>query len=180
MGFENLKNTNEIASVIALKLFGQDGANVFSGLLFLSVLAYVNVQLMSNPRVMFAMSEDGVLPTVFKTKSAKKEVVVTSLTVFTIICIIVLFFAKTFDEILSFTIFLDCFGMALSAGSIFMLRKRTKHLNGTGIYSMRLYPLQPIIFIAAYIFVCISIIINKPMTALVGISVLPGLCYYIF
>lgn len=174
VGFENLKNTNEIASVIAFKLFGQDGANVFSGLLFLSVLAYVNVQLMSNPRVMFAMSEDGVLPAVFKKKSAKKEVVVTSLTVFTIICIIVLFFAKTFDEILSFTIFLDCFGMALSAGSIFMLRKRTKHLNGTGIYSMKLYPLQPIIFIAAYIFVCISIIINKPMTALVGISVLAG------
>lgn len=174
VGFENLKNTNEIASVIAFKLFGQGGADVFSGLLFLSVLAYVNVQLMSNPRVMFAMSEDGVLPAVFKKKSASKEVVVTSLSVFTIICIIVLFFAKTFDEILSFTIFLDCFGMALSAGSIFMLRKRTKHLDGTGIYSMKLYPLQPIIFIAAYIFVCISIIINKPMTALIGISVLSG------
>lgn len=174
VGFENLKNTNEIASVIAFKLFGLEGANVFSGLLFLSVLAYVNVQLMSNPRVMFAMSEDGVLPAVFKKKSPKKEVVVISLTVFSIICIIVLFFAKTFDEILSFTIFLDCFGMALSAGSIFMLRKRTKHLDGTGIYSMKLYPLQPIIFIAAYIFVCISIIINKPMTALIGVSVLSG------
>jgi APA family basic amino acid/polyamine antiporter len=86
----------------------------------------------------------------------------------------VLFFAKTFDEILSFTIFLDCFGMALSAGSIFMLRKRTKHLDGTGIYSMKLYPLQPVIFIAAYIFVCASIVINKPMTALIGICVLSG------
>ncbi|WP_315820067.1 hypothetical protein [Paraflavitalea speifideaquila] len=75
---------------------------------------------------------------------------------------------------MSFTIFLDCFGMALSAGSIFMLRKRTKHLNGTGIYSMKLYPLQPIIFIAAYVFVCISIMINKPMTALIGVSVLTG------
>jgi APA family basic amino acid/polyamine antiporter len=174
VGFENLKSTNEIATVIAFKLFGGDGANVFSGLLFLSVLAYVNVQLMSNPRVMFAMSEDGVLPAVFKKKSAQRDVAVTSLTVFSIICIIVLFFAKTFDEILSFTIFLDCFGMALSAGSIFMLRKRTKHLDGTGIYSMRLYPLQPIIFIAAYVFVCLCIIITKPMTALIGISVLSG------
>jgi APA family basic amino acid/polyamine antiporter len=174
VGFENLKNTNEIATVIAFKLFGGDGANVFSGLLFLSVLAYVNVQLMSNPRVMFAMSEDGVLPAIFKKKSPKRDVAVTSLTVFSIICIIVLFFAKTFDEILSFTIFLDCFGMALSAGSIFMLRKRTKHLNGTGIYSMKLYPLQPIIFIAAYVFVCSCIVITKPMTALIGICVLSG------
>jgi APA family basic amino acid/polyamine antiporter len=174
VGFENLKNSKEIASVIAFKLFGGGGSDVFSGLLFLSVLAYVNVQLMSNPRVMLAMSEDGVLPSVFKKKSSQKEVAVTSLTVFSIVCIIVLFFAKTFDEILSFTIFLDCFGMALSAGSIFMLRKRTKHLDGTGIYSMKLYPLQPVIFIAAYVFVCASIIINKPMTAFIGICVLSG------
>lgn len=174
VGFDNLKQTNEIASVIAFKLFGQGGADVFSGLLFLSVLAYVNVQLMSNPRVMYAMSEDGVLPGLFKKKSAKKDVAVISLTVFTIACIVELLFAKTFDELLSFTIFLDCFGMALSAGSIFMLRKRTRHLDGTGIYSMKLYPLQPIIFIAAYIFVCISIIISKPMTALIGVSVLGG------
>lgn len=174
VGFENLKHTNEIASVIAVKLFGQGGGDAFSGLLFLSVLAYVNVQLMSNPRVMFAMSEDGVLPAMFKKKSHGKEVLVISLTVFSLVCIIVLFFAKTFDEILRFTTFLDCFGMALSAGSIFMLRKRTKHLDGTGIYSMKLYPLQPIIFIAAYIFVCISIVIDTPKIALVGTGVLLG------
>lgn len=181
VGFENLKHTNEIASVIAGKLFGEDGADVFSGLLFLSVLAYVNVQLLSNPRVMLAMSEDGVLPATFRAKSKQREVAITSLTVFSVVCIIVLFFAKTFDEILSFTIFLDCFGMALSAGSIFMLRKRTRHLDGTGIYSMKLYPLQPLIFIAAYVFVSISIIINKPMTALIGIAVLAGfmLLYFV-
>jgi basic amino acid/polyamine antiporter, APA family len=172
IGFENLKNTNEIASVIAAKMFGQTGAQVFSGLLFLSVLAYVNVLLMSNPRVMYAMSDDGVLPSIFKKTSEKREVLVTSLTVFAAICIIVLFFAKTFNEILSFTIFLDSFGMALSAGSIFVLRKRTRNLDGTGIFSMKLYPLQPIIFICAYVFVAISIAIDKPKTAFTGLAVL--------
>jgi APA family basic amino acid/polyamine antiporter len=39
-------------------------------------------------------------------------------------CVIVLFFADTFDKILSFTIFLDSFGMAFSAATIFILRKR--------------------------------------------------------
>ena len=53
-----------------------------------------------------------------------------------------------------------------------MLRKRTKHLNGTGIYEMKLYPLLPIIFIAVYSFVAISIAIDQPMTALTGIAVL--------
>ena len=158
--------------MVASKLFGETGGNVFSALLFLSVLAYVNALLMSNPRVMFAMSEDGVLPKMFQKKSEKRDVLVVSLTTFAAMCIVILFFADTFDKILSFTIFLDCFGMATSAGAIFMLRKRTKHLDGTGIYSMKLYPILPIIFIAAYTFVGISIAIDQPMTALTGVGVL--------
>jgi APA family basic amino acid/polyamine antiporter len=172
IGFERLQQEREIATIVAGKVFGEAGANAFSGLLFLSVLAYVNVLLMSNPRVMYAMSEDGTLPAIFKKKSEKKDVLVVSLTVFAAICIIILFFAQTFEEILNFTIFLDCFGMAASAASIFWLRRRTKHLDGTGIFSMKLYPLQPIIFIAAYIFVAISIAVQTPLTALTGIAVL--------
>jgi basic amino acid/polyamine antiporter, APA family len=172
LGFDDLKAKNEIAKVVASKLFGETGGNIFSGLLFLSVLAYVNALMMSNPRVMFAMSEDGVLPAPFKKKTEKRDVLIVSLTVFAITCIVILFFANTFDKILGFTIFLDCFGMATSAGAIFMLRKKTKHLNGTGIYSMKLYPLLPVIFIAAYVFVGISIAIDQPGTALTGVAVL--------
>jgi APA family basic amino acid/polyamine antiporter len=172
VGFENMKTTSEIASVVVGKMFGPEGANVFSGLLFLSVLAYVNVSLMSNPRVIYAMSEDGIFPKFFQRKNEKKGVLVVSLTVFAIVCIVVLFFADTFEKILSFSIFLDSFGMATSAATIFMLRKKTKHLDGTGIYKMKLYPLQPVIFILAYIFVCASIIISSPGIALVGTGVM--------
>jgi APA family basic amino acid/polyamine antiporter len=174
VGFNNMKTTGEIASVVVGKMFGPQGANIFSGLLFLSVLAYVNVSLMSNPRVIYAMSEDGILPKSFQLKNEKKGVLVVSLSIFAAICVIVLFFAKTFEEILSFSIFLDSFGMVTSAAAIFMLRKKTKHLDGTGIYKMKLFPLLPIIFIAAYVFVCASIIIATPMIALVGTAVLAG------
>jgi len=85
--------------------------------------------------------------------------------------IIVLFFAKKFDQILGFTIFLDSIGMATSAATIFILRKRTKHLDGTGIYKMKLYPFMPLIFIAAYIFVGTSIAFNTPNLALIGTTV---------
>ena len=106
---------------------------------------------------MYAMSEDGILPGVFKQRNPKTDVLTVSLTVFAAICIIIIFWAKEFDKILSFTIFLDCFGMILSAATIFILRKKTKHLDGTGIYKMKLFPLMPLIFIAAYVFVAISI-----------------------
>src|SRR5215217_4917830 len=171
IGFENLKSARGIAAIVAEQLFGPTGRYVFSILLFIAVLAYVNVLLLSNPRVMFAMSQDGILPAAFKKRDEKRDVLTVSLTAFALISVLVLFFAETFDKILGFTIFLDSIGMATSAATIFILRKRTRHLDGTGIYKMKLYPLLPLIFIAAYIFVGISIWINTPGLAWTALAV---------
>jgi len=185
IGFENLKDTKNIAAVMASKVFGINAERILSGFLFLSVLAYVNVLLMSNPRVMFAMSEDKILPPLFGKRNTKTDVLTTSLTTFALLCIFIVFWAKEFDKILSFTIFLDCFGMVLSAATIFILRKKTKHLDDTGIYKMKLFPLMPILFIAAYIFVGISISLDYKPTdilakfgianaATIGLAVMGG------
>lgn len=178
IGFHDLKypaeNSPGIAAIIAEKMFGPAGKYASSILLFIAVLAYVNVLLLSNPRVMYAMSEDGILPKAFRKKDEKKDVLTISLTVFAAACVIVLFFANEFNQILSFTIFLDSIGMATSAATIFILRKRTKHLNGTGIFSMKLYPLLPLIFIITYLFVGTVIAIEDYKYAVIGISVFTG------
>lgn len=171
IGFDNLKTSRGIASIVAGQMFGPTGTYIASILLFVAVLAYVNVLLLSNPRVMYAMSTDGILPAAFKKRDEKKDVLTVSLTAFAAVGIIVLFFAESFSQILSFTIFLDSIGMATSAATIFILRKRTRHLDGTGIYKMRMYPLLPLIFIAAYVFVGISIWVNTPELAWTGIAV---------
>jgi basic amino acid/polyamine antiporter, APA family len=171
----HLQETKNIAAIMASKIFGVNAERILSGFLFLSVLAYVNVLLMSNPRVMYAMSEDKILPPIFMQRNEKTDVLTVSLSVFAAICALIVFWAKEFDTILSFTIFLDCFGMVLSAGTIFILRKKTRHLDGTGIYRMKLYPLLPLIFMTAYLFVAISIAIdyrNNKNAALIGITVL--------
>ncbi|OSZ80871.1 serine/threonine protein kinase [Chitinophagaceae bacterium IBVUCB2] len=173
IGFEELKTSKNIAAIMASKIFGVDAERILSMLLFLSVLAYINVLLLSNPRVMVAMSEDKILPAAFQKRNSRGALTL-ALTVFAGLAAIIVFWAKEFDTLLSFTIFLDCFGMVLSAGSIFIIRKRTKHLNGTGIFSMKLYPLLPIIFIAAYSFVAISLLINETKLSLIGLGVLAG------
>lgn len=174
VGFDNMKGEREIAYVVINKTFGKGAADLLSFFLFFGVLAYVNALLMSNPRVMYAMSTEGVLPKAFARQNPKNEVLTVSLTVFAALCIVILFFAQTFEKILNFTIFLDCFGMVASSATIFVLRKRTRHLDGTGIYRMKLYPLLPLIFMAAYLFVGISITIQTPMIAVIGLSVLAG------
>ncbi len=182
VGFQQMKGEREIAYVLIQNIFGKTGADVFSFFLFFGVLAYVNALLMSNPRVMYAMSEEGVLPGIFSKKSSKNEVLVASLTVFAAICIIILFFAQTFEKILNFTMFLDCFGMVASSATIFILRKRTSNLDGSGIFKMRLFPLLPLLFMAAYCFLGVSIFLQTPYTALLGIGVLAAfiIIYFIF
>jgi APA family basic amino acid/polyamine antiporter len=172
IGFEELKTTKDIAAIMAAKAFGPYAERILSVLLFLSVLAYVNVLLMSNPRVMAAMSEDNVLPYAFRKRNRKTEVLTTSLSIFSALCVLIIFWAKEFDTILSFTIFLDCFGMILSAGSIFIIRKKTAYLNDSGIYKMKLYPLLPIIVILAYTVVGASILVTHTNRSLVALAVL--------
>jgi basic amino acid/polyamine antiporter, APA family len=180
IGFEDLKNAKGIAAIVAERMFGKTGSFAFSILLFIAVLAYVNVLLLSNPRVMYAMSEDGILPKAFKKKDQKRDVLTVSLTVYALISVVVLFFADTFDKILGFTIFLDSIGMAFSAATIFIIRKRTKHLDTSQIYSMKLFPLMPIVFISAYIFVATSIAIDQPQTAITATAVLAAFLLIFF
>jgi basic amino acid/polyamine antiporter, APA family len=182
IGFEALKHSTNIAAIMAGKVFGPNAERILSCFLFLSVLGYVNVLLMSNPRVMYAMSEDGILPLSFRKTNSRTGALVVSLTVFAALCALIVFWAEEFDSILQFSIFLDCFGMILSAGTIFILRKKTVHLNNTGIYRMKLYPLLPVVFIVSYLFVALSLLVNETRLSLIGLAVLTGfiIIYFLF
>ena len=175
IGFETLKESRNIAAIMASKIFGINAERVLSVFLFLSVLGYVNVLLMANPRVMYAMSEDNILPAAFGKRNERTDVLTVSLTTFAALCAIIVFWSKDFDTILTFAIFLDSFGMILSAATIFILRKKTRHLDNTGIYKMKAYPLLPVIFILAYTFVAISIAMDykeNHYAAAIGLAVL--------
>ncbi|MES2652772.1 MAG: APC family permease [Bacteroidota bacterium] len=174
IGFEQLKTAESIAAILAGKIFGPIGFTLLSVLIYLSVLGYVNVNLLSNPRAMYAMGEEKALPSIFTKKTKKHDVMIVSLTLFTIIAILTLFYAKTFDKILNYTIFLDSVGMMFSAAAIFYLRKTTAHLDKKTIYTMKFYPIMPIIFIAAYLFVTISIYNDAPDAALNGLIIFLG------
>jgi basic amino acid/polyamine antiporter, APA family len=172
IGFETLKTSKNIAAILAGHVFGTKAGNVLSVLLFMGVLAYVNALLMSNPRVMEAMGEEGTLPKVFAERTKNNNVLFYSLSIFTAITILIIFWAKTFDSILSFTMFLDSIGMVFSAATIFKLRKNTAHLNHTGIFQMKWYPVLPIFFMLIYTFVAVIIFVKDPPIGFTGIKIL--------
>jgi APA family basic amino acid/polyamine antiporter len=177
IGFEQLKTADSIAAILINHLFGPIGENILRVLMFLSVLAYVNVLLMSNPRVMYAMSEEGILPGIFKIKTRRHDVILYSLTAFSLVIIITLLFSSTVEKIINYTIFLDSIGMSTSAATIFILRRRKVGEGGESIYRMKFFPLMPVIFILAYMLVAVSIIVDDPSSA--GYGALIFGCFFV-
>lgn len=177
IGFEQLKTADSIAAILIKHLFGPIGENILRVLMFLSVLAYVNVLLMSNPRVMYAMSEEGILPAVFKMRTRRHDVIAWSLTAFSLVIIITVLFGSTVERIINYAIFLDSIGMSTSAATIFILRRRKVGEDKENIYRMKLFPLMPLIFILAYSLVAVSIVVDDPASAVYGVGIF--VCFFV-
>ena len=167
LGFGGLQQTDVLAAKMAGIVFGEMGYKITSLLMFLSVMAYTNVYILSNPRVFYAMAEDGVLPKIFERVNPKTQVQEFCMTVYVAAILLLLFFAGSFSALLSYTMFFNTIGLTLGAIAIFILRKKTKELDGSGIFTIRWYPLVPLVFIAAYIFVTISIFVDNPQACFV-------------
>ncbi len=174
LGFDGIQlGKNDLAARHAQQMFGDVAYQVMGFLLFFSVLGYVNIGLMSNPRVMYAMAEDKVLPAALM-KMNQRQVLTVSLPIFAAVAVITLVFSREFEKILDRVIFLDSIGLATAVGSIFILRRKTRHLDESGakIYKMKWYPFMPIVYILAYLFVSISIVIKDPGAGLLGAGLL--------
>jgi APA family basic amino acid/polyamine antiporter len=170
IGYEPMKNATAIGALLCEAWFGKAGAKVFDGLMFLSVMAYVNVILLSNPRVMYAMSQDGVFPKLFGYRNEKTGAITNSLTVFALTTILVSFLGKGIDPILNFSMFLDSIGMATSAAAIFILRKRQRVLaadKSAQEYSA-ITPYVAGFFIVAYFAIATGVFLKDPTAAWTG------------
>jgi APA family basic amino acid/polyamine antiporter len=170
IGFDHMKNANAIGALLFEAWFGKFGAKVFDFAMVLSVLAYVNVILMSNPRVMYAMSEDKVLPAIFQRKHPTTEALVPGLTVFAITTILITFFGKGVDDVLSFSIFLDCLGMSTSAATLLILRSKKQGDDTVTGALKRWTPIFCVLFVIAYALVAVAVVIDKPYAAMTAIT----------
>lgn len=170
LGFDGLKTSTTLAADVAGVLLGSYAFKAVAVIMFLSVMAYVNASIMSNPRVYYAMAEDKVLPPLFKKVNAKTQVQEFGVTFFVAVIIITLFFSSSFIQVLNYVMFFDSISMITASAAIFVLRHRAKKAGDPeGIYKIPGYPWMPIIFIILYSLVNISVMISNPGASLIGI-----------
>lgn len=169
LGFNGLQHTTTIASDISGLLLGGIASRLVSVVMFLSVMAYVNVSLMSNPRIYFAMAEDKVLPAIFGKVNPKTQVQVAGVSFFALMIVLTLFFMSSFQKILEYVMFFDSISLITAAAAIFILRYKARNEQPqTEIYTIKGYPYLPALYIFIYMAVNLSVLITNPAAAMWG------------
>lgn len=165
LGFEQLAHSTSIAAMVVDRLFGPAGSTLLSAVLVISVFGYVNVAMLSNPRVINAMSADGVLPARLSSHASSGGYRHGALIAFTLLSVFCVYVGESFEKILNYTIFVDAIGLGCGAASIYWL--------GGG-------PIRPHIhivvgvFVLSCVFTAVNIFMFDTMAAVYGVGLFVG------
>lgn len=166
LGFDTLANSSSIAAMVVDRLFGSAGSDILTAVLVISVFGYVNVAMLSNPRVMNAMSEDGVLPAQLAARTASTGVQHGSLAAFALLSVLCVYVGESFEVILNYTIFIDAIGLAFGAASIYWL--------GGEQIGFRTH-IAAGVFIASCVYTSVNIALFDVNAALLGVALFAGI-----
>jgi APA family basic amino acid/polyamine antiporter len=161
LGLDGLAHTQTMAADVAKIALGQGVSNAISIIMFFAVMTFVNVAMISNPRVYYAMAEDGVMPKIFMKVNPKTQVQLVGLFVFCSFIFATLIFDASFTQLLEYVMFFDSISLMAAAAAIFILRRKRTG-EGEQVYRMKLYPYIPIAFLLIYSLVTVSVFLANP------------------
>lgn len=146
---------------LADAILGPIGGKVLSVGIIISMLGTLNGEMLSFPRIIYAMAKRGDLPfskyLAYVTPKGKSPVVATLFIVFLALLMMIFFDPDHLSNLCVFTVY---YFYLLAFFGIFILRKKNKVERP---FSTPLYPLVPIVAILGGLFVLISELINDQL-----------------
>jgi APA family basic amino acid/polyamine antiporter len=156
-------------------LFGRVGGQVFSAVVIVAVLGSLAGIIMSAPRVYFAMARDGLFIPAAATLHGRYGTPARAIVLQAALASLLVALG-TFDQIVSYFIFVVVIFIALTVAAIFVLRRRS---TSESSYLTPGYPATPIIFLLLIALLLFLLGANNPKQALLGILVVAsGLPFY--
>ncbi len=171
LGRDGLAASSAVAADTALRLVGPWGAHAISIAAMLSIFGFVNVALLTNARVLFALGRDGAfLPSAGRVhpRFGSPHVALVMLGAWSL----VLLFATrgTIGTLLSGVVFADWVFFGLGAASVFALRRMRP--DAARPFRVPGYPWVPGFFVACAAVGVVSAYVAAPRMSLVGTAML--------
>jgi APA family basic amino acid/polyamine antiporter len=157
-------------------LFGRVGGQVFSAVVIVAVLGSLAGIIMSAPRVYFAMARDGLFIPAAASLQPRYGTPARSIVLQAALASLLVALG-TFDQIVSYFIFVVVIFIALTVAAIFVLRRRRPTSESN--YLTPGYPVTPIIFLLLITLLLFLLGAHNPKQALLGVVVVAsGLPFY--
>jgi basic amino acid/polyamine antiporter, APA family len=158
-------------------LFGHAGGLIFSLVVVVAVLGSLAAVVMSAPRVYFAMARDGLFIPSVAVLHKRFETPARAIALQAVLAS-VLVVAGSFNEIVSYFVFIVVVFIALTVAALFKFRREE---SSSIRYLTPGYPVTPAVFLVMILLLLIVLGSNKPKQAFLGVAVVAlGLPVYLF
>jgi APA family basic amino acid/polyamine antiporter len=162
-------------------LFGPAGGVVFSIGVVVAVLGCLAAVVMSAPRVYFAMARDGLFIRSVASLHPRYETPAFAIALQAVLASI-LVLVGSFNEIMSYFIFVVIVFIALTVIALFKLRRQSSQRGSANPgFLTPGYPITPAIFLALLLVMLVLLFGDKPKHAIAGVAVVSlGYPVYLF
>ncbi|HZA53383.1 MAG TPA: amino acid permease [Candidatus Udaeobacter sp.] len=163
-----MKGALRVSEVATTALFGYQTSAWITAIITLSILGALNVVTMIGPRIYYAMAQDGVF---FKRLSRIHPIfgTPTNAIILQAIWACCLIVTGTFGTLFTYVSIIITLFSALTVGSVIVLRWKRPELKRP--YKLWGYPIVPILFIIAHLWIVWGSLVEKPWESLIGVFI---------
>jgi APA family basic amino acid/polyamine antiporter len=170
--------SSSVASEVASHFLGSGASSVIAAGMAISVFGALQIVTLSNARVPYAMSRDGLFFTALGQANARTHVPVRAILAQSVWAGL-LVVSGTFDTLTDYAIFAMLLFVALATSSVFIFRRTLPAADRP--YRMWGYPIVPGLFLAIAGWLLLNALVTTPRQALAGLGMMVlGLPFYFY
>src|SRR5215470_4077326 len=169
LGAPALAATRTPAADVAAAVLGERGADIVSVLVIVSTFGFLNLALMTAPRVYYAMARDGLFFRSVARVSPRTRTPVAAIVTQGVLAS-ALALSNTYDKLLGYAVFADWIFFALAGAALIAFRRKLPDAPRPN--PTPLYPFVPLAFTAAGAALVLNLFYDDPRNAVIGSAII--------
>jgi APA family basic amino acid/polyamine antiporter len=163
-----MKGALRVSEVATTALFGHQTSAWITAMITVSILGALNAVTMIGPRIYYAMARDGVFFKSLARVHPHFETPTNAIVLQTVwACLLIL--TGTFGTLFTYVSVIITLFSAFTVGAVIVLRARRPELRRP--YKVFGYPIVPILFILAHLWIVWGSVVEKPRDSLIGVFI---------
>ena len=176
LGIDGVAASDRVASDAATEVLGPWAGRALAAVILVSIFSAANGMMLTLPRLFFAMAQDGL----FFSRLARVHPrfgTPAAAIVGTALWGAVLVLSGTFEQLLTYVVFMSWVWFALAALAIFAYRRREP--DAPRPFRTPGYPVTPVLFVLAALGIVVNTVFAQPVQSLIGLGItLAGVAGY--